>query len=398
MTLLPVVTAITNSSYYVDVKVVSPLASATVTLALPQGAAAPPNQAASTAATYASPAAVVFTNINEYVLEERGKRRRPGRWVLWLEVCVRAWRRFDGSQPCSRVFLCPTNAHTHTCHRCAANCRGISGASGATCSDTAGGFTCSCPSGYAPNNAGLCVDANECAPSNPTNPCSNVANVATSSATPCVNTIGAYTCRCASGFAASGEGASSACTDIDECAAAFANTVTCARFAACGNTPGSFACTCPAGYYGDGLLWGTGCTEDADDRIGWLGMLLVCLGVVVVTLAVVAGLWCCLGAKNRRGDRRMQKQQSTVMPASSVPASASDKYSVPGAGAYDNGNGNGNGADPFNAPNWSGPCEVAVPVAPVAAHQPAHAGHGRLVLTPIEPKAVAQLEGNGTHD
>ena len=62
----------------------------------------------------------------------------------------------------------------------------------------------------------------------------------------CTNTDGGYTCECDTGYAGDGF----ACTDIDECAAA---TYPCHQQAGCTNAPaGSFTCACKKGYGGDG--------------------------------------------------------------------------------------------------------------------------------------------------
>ena len=57
----------------------------------------------------------------------------------------------------------------------------------------------------------------------------------------------------------------SACTNIDECAAAAA---VCSPVAQCVDSAGSFGCVCPAGYAGDGTLNGTGCVDVDECRTG----------------------------------------------------------------------------------------------------------------------------------
>ena len=90
-----------------------------------------------------------------------------------------------------------------------------------TCTNTSGGRTCSCATGYGPADGGVCGDVDECATGN--GGCS--ANAA------CTNTPGGRTCACNSGY--SGDGVS--CTDINEC---LSNNGGCSANAACTNTPG----------------------------------------------------------------------------------------------------------------------------------------------------------------
>merc|ERR1712205_206486 len=59
----------------------------------------------------------------------------------------------------------------------------------------------------------------------------------------CTNTVGGFECTCDAGY--TGDGVT--CTDVDECLAA-----PCDANAACTNTEGGFECTCDAGYTGDG--------------------------------------------------------------------------------------------------------------------------------------------------
>eukprot|EP00033_Pygsuia_biforma_P000688 GCRY01000808.1.p1 GENE.GCRY01000808.1~~GCRY01000808.1.p1 ORF type:complete len:1327 (+),score=388.93 GCRY01000808.1:166-4146(+) len=57
----------------------------------------------------------------------------------------------------------------------------------------------------------------------------------------CLNTAGNYSCVCPSGY----EGDGFTCSDIDECAA---NTTLCGEFGLCVNTEGSYSCACGAGF------------------------------------------------------------------------------------------------------------------------------------------------------
>ncbi|XP_053372976.1 fibrillin-1-like [Mercenaria mercenaria] len=95
------------------------------------------------------------------------------------------------------------------------------------CTNTRGGFTCNCLSGYFNNSNGQCEDTNEC-----NNPQMNTC------AQNCENTPGSYSCSCRDGFKESGN----LCEDIDECAAINDCTQLCSNF------EGSYKCSCEDGY------------------------------------------------------------------------------------------------------------------------------------------------------
>ncbi|XP_033124327.1 uncharacterized protein LOC117122739 [Anneissia japonica] len=102
------------------------------------------------------------------------------------------------------------------------------------CSNTLGGFECSCSEGYSLQNDFMsCNDINECLQEND---CSVNAF--------CTNDIGTYSCTCNTGY--SGDGIN--CQDIDECI-----DIPCDQLATCENDEGSFTCTCLNGYQGNGL-------------------------------------------------------------------------------------------------------------------------------------------------
>ncbi|MBM4345063.1 MAG: hypothetical protein FJ100_16965 [Deltaproteobacteria bacterium] len=105
----------------------------------------------------------------------------------------------------------------------------------AECSNTVGGFTCTCKPGFE-GDGKSCSDVNECAKDN--GGCSPNAE--------CQNFEGGRFCICKPGFAGTGE----TCSDIDECASAVTNK--CDASATCTNVPGSFNCVCKAGFSGDG--------------------------------------------------------------------------------------------------------------------------------------------------
>ena len=108
-----------------------------------------------------------------------------------------------------------------------------------TCSDQS-----DCVNGYGCNTgSGACEDIDEC----------TGGSHACDAAATCANTVGSYSCTCpATGY--TGDGFT--CTDIDECAA---NTDDCHADATCTNEPGTFSCACDPGFSGSG----TSCAEVA---------------------------------------------------------------------------------------------------------------------------------------
>lgn len=71
----------------------------------------------------------------------------------------------------------------------------------------------------------------------------------------CTNTDGGFECSCPAGYAGD---ARVSCVDVDECAppapGAKNFAPACGRSAICDNLPGSFRCECPAGFKGDPLV------------------------------------------------------------------------------------------------------------------------------------------------
>uniref|UniRef100_A0A0G4I3K5 EGF-like domain-containing protein n=1 Tax=Chromera velia CCMP2878 TaxID=1169474 RepID=A0A0G4I3K5_9ALVE len=115
----------------------------------------------------------------------------------------------------------------------------------ATCTDTAGTFSCSCNGGFSGNGV-ACSDVDECTVPLPTHNCHANAS--------CTNSVGSFDCACNLGFGGDGV----ACTDNDECLSAVHN---CHVDGVCVNSEGSFSCACGAGFTGDGLL----SCEDIDE-------------------------------------------------------------------------------------------------------------------------------------
>jgi len=120
------------------------------------------------------------------------------------------------------------------------------------CSNIAGGYRCSCSSGFAEiirDGKMTCIDVDECLAGS--HHCS--VNTAT-----CHNTVGSYECSCKSGFAGDGKN----CEDIDECSE-LENQ--CMADSHCVNFDGTFACICDSGFSGSGRSI-EGC-QDVDECV-----------------------------------------------------------------------------------------------------------------------------------
>eukprot|EP00058_Branchiostoma_floridae_P020618 XP_002606108.1 hypothetical protein BRAFLDRAFT_88018 [Branchiostoma floridae] len=140
-------------------------------------------------------------------------------------------------------YFCQTKPDIDECASSNGGCEHI-------CTNSAGGYQCSCAEGYAvnPDDDRNCDDINECETAN--GGCAQT----------CSNTDGGFNCACGSGYTLGSDGLS--CNDIDECETANGG---CAQ--ACANTDGGFNCVCGSGYTlgSDGLSCHAECLSLDDD-------------------------------------------------------------------------------------------------------------------------------------
>ena len=92
-----------------------------------------------------------------------------------------------------------------------------------TCSNTVGAYSCSCNTGYVTSGSGhslTCSDVNECSTTyngvSPSARCNNNLGYGT-----CSNTTGGYSCACNTGYVTSGSGQTLTCTDVNECSTTY---------------------------------------------------------------------------------------------------------------------------------------------------------------------------------
>ncbi|KAN0000790.1 hypothetical protein ACTFIZ_001243 [Dictyostelium cf. discoideum] len=98
----------------------------------------------------------------------------------------------------------------------------------ANCTNTVGSYECSCPSGYSFTGS-TCIDTDECSTDN--GGCGQI----------CTNSVGSFECSCNSGYTLNIDNKKS-CDDINECDQKICGTANCT------NSPGSYQCSCPSGY------------------------------------------------------------------------------------------------------------------------------------------------------
>ncbi|MBU0552770.1 hypothetical protein KJ940_14970 [Myxococcota bacterium] len=177
----------------------------------------------------------------------------------------------------------------------------------AECFDEAVGYRCACPAGYE-GDGRACQDIDECLAA----PCQRA----------CVNTPGAFECQCEVGEALNPDGRTCAlaancavdgdchdqarcldglcaclpgfrgdgfdCQDIDECAEFLSG---CSLRAECTNTIGEFECECPPGYIGDGFICDPPLMNQCVDNNDCENEMLAC-GEFRVSAQNSPELWC----------------------------------------------------------------------------------------------------------
>eukprot|EP00049_Salpingoeca_infusionum_P013243 m.247154 g.247154 ORF g.247154 m.247154 type:complete len:1247 (-) comp15390_c0_seq2:449-4189(-) len=148
----------------------------------------------------------------------------------------------DPSDPKGYTCTCNSGWTGSLCDEDVDECSTNNGGCDQTCTNTDGGFVCSCDAGYTlASDGSTCNDVDECA----------AASVCTKTHEVCTNTAGGYTCSCASGYA---YGTNGECQDVLECASS-----PCQNGATCVEGTAGYTCTCASGFSG------TQCDEDVDE-------------------------------------------------------------------------------------------------------------------------------------
>ena len=180
------------------------------------------------------------------------------------------------------VDECPSGVFTDNCH------------SQATCTNTAGSFTCACNSGWKGNGTS-CTDVDECTLG--THNCHAEAT--------CANTAGSYECDCNSGWKGNG----TSCADIDECPSGD-NTHQCKHDGSCVNAQNGFkthargyTCNCAGtGWTGDLCQTNINeCPLGVDTHSCQHGG--TCVDVDGFTVSAPQGYTCDCSATGYEGDR-----------------------------------------------------------------------------------------------
>ena len=157
--------------------------------------------------------------------------------------CKDGWREgenFSTTNTTERFMynLNPSCVEVDECAEEIHNCSTYKGHENAICTNTVGGFQCTCSQGWQ-GDGFYCSDVNEC-----TNGSVCGMNQL------CRNTAGNYSCSCSEGWTFSGPD-NQECQDLDECTVGLDD---CDVFATCINTNGSFTCECMQGFEDKGRI------------------------------------------------------------------------------------------------------------------------------------------------
>ena len=157
--------------------------------------------------------------------------------------CKDGWQESGNSSSPTTSERCTTNVNltcvdVNECTEQAHNCSTYKGQANAICTNTIGGFQCTCAQGWQGdgfycNDIDECVDGSVC-----------YLNQI------CRNTAGNYSCSCREGFTFSGL-TNENCQDVDECILGLDD---CDTFATCINTNGNFTCECLPGFEDKGRV------------------------------------------------------------------------------------------------------------------------------------------------
>ena len=150
-------------------------------------------------------------------------------------TCKHGWRESGNATSAAQrrciLNISPKCADIDECLEARHNCSTYESQANAICTNTIGGFKCSCNQGWE-GDGYFCNDVNECVNGSVCGANQN-----------CRNTPGNYSCSCKNGWALGKS--SKECEDVDECTLGLDD---CDVFATCINTIGSFKCECMEGF------------------------------------------------------------------------------------------------------------------------------------------------------